>query len=226
VAAIIILWLTLRKKFKGQQIVFYIITSILTFFELASRCINLAGTNDFSFKNIYQIIMPIHLCSIVVITIIISWFCQIKSLLNASFIVGFFATIIFLLYPAVGFNTKIIGFSQLYSITSHSLGMVLVMLLFLWHRVDLRITKVWQPLLLYGCSLLNALILNLTMYPTANYLYFMEDVFGWDINIWLYRFILLSILLLTTFAWYTKDIVLCIRKNIVNRKQIIPPPNG
>ena len=73
-ATIVLSLIFYRKSQKAKNILFVVLVSILLFFEIASRVVNLIIETDFSWQNIFKIIMPLHVCSVMVWILIISVF--------------------------------------------------------------------------------------------------------------------------------------------------------
>ena len=63
-ACLILTLIFYKKSEKAKNILFYVLASILLFFEITSRIVNLIITNDYSFENIFKILVPMHICSV------------------------------------------------------------------------------------------------------------------------------------------------------------------
>ncbi|MBQ7307030.1 MAG: YwaF family protein, partial [Clostridia bacterium] len=113
-----------KKEEKTKQLLFKIFAWIFLFFEVLSRLVNLIITSDYSLGNIAKIILPMHICSVVVVLIIIAIFTKNKLLINFTAICGLLSTLAFLLYPAVGLNRVFMSFTCIYSTFTHMLGFV------------------------------------------------------------------------------------------------------
>ncbi|MDD4351090.1 MAG: YwaF family protein [Clostridia bacterium] len=212
----VILALVFRKNKKGQRIVLNSIIGILIFFEITSRIFEMINLDSYTFQTIYEVLMPCHFCSIVVVSIIIAYLIKWQPLINVSVVGGFLATLVFLLYPAVGFNTNIITFSQLYSISSHSLGFIFCVLMVSYKKVDLDIKKIYQPIIYYAGAVLYGVFLNFVLYPGSNYMYFVKNELGIDVSIHIYRLILLAILAFEILCCYIPPLI---KKRIMTKKQ-------
>ncbi len=171
-----------RKSQKAKNILLTILISILLFFEISSRVVNLAICTDFSWQNILKILLPMHICSVAVVTLIIGYFSKNKILMNFSTVVGFLATIAFLLYPAVGINKMYISFTCLYSITSHIVGFVVSCLLINLGFVKLKFNDIWQTFLCFAIMFAYGVLLDFVILPGSDYMYLVNDPLSLDIT--------------------------------------------
>lgn len=212
----ILLAIIFRKNKKAQKILLNSIIGILIFFEITSRVLEMISLDIYTFPKIYEVLMPCHFCSIVVVSIIIGYLIKWQPLINVSVVGGFLATSVFLLYPAVGFNTSVITFSQLYSIASHSLGFIFAVLMVSYKKVDLDIKKIYQPIIYYAAAVLYGVFLNFVLYPGSNYMYFVKNELGLNVNIHVYRLILIAILSFEILCCYIPPLI---KKSILAKKQ-------
>ena len=130
VALCIALTLIFRKRSeRTKRILFYVFGGVFLFFEILSRIVDLCITTNYSWQNIIEILLPMHICSVMVWVFIFAIFTKKQFLINYSCIGGILATVAFLLYPAVGLNRVYMSFTCLYSTISHMLGFVCCVLL-------------------------------------------------------------------------------------------------
>ena len=77
-SAIILSIIFHNKSQKTKNIVMGILVSVLLFFEIVSRIVNLIIAKD----SVFVILTPMHICSVAVCVAIISYFFKIKTLIN------------------------------------------------------------------------------------------------------------------------------------------------
>lgn len=188
--------LLFKNNKKGQNIVLTSIACILLFFEITSRIIDFIELNEYTFAKLYDCFMPCHFCSVMVVLLIITHFFKIKKLYSIISIGGILATSTFLLYPSVGFNTNIIGFSQLYSIASHILGFIYAILLLIYGKAILDLKNLKRILIFFVLIICYALLLEFVINPGSNYYYFFEDEIGLDVPLILYQLLIIGILVI------------------------------
>lgn len=151
VIAIVILSLIFRKKSeKSKRILFYVLGSILLLFEISSRVVKFIVEENLTFEKAVKIILPMHICSVMVWVFIVAIFTNNKVLKNFACVGGLLATIVFLLYPSVGLNRVYMTFDCLYSTLSHCVGFVCSILMLTLKRTDFDIKKMWQTYACFG----------------------------------------------------------------------------
>ena len=184
IAIVLVIVLTIifaKKSQKTKNALLTVLVSILLFFEISSRILNFAICTDFSWQNILKILLPMHICSVAVVTLIVGYFSKNKVLMNFSTIVGLLATIAFLLYPAVGINKVYISFTCLYSIISHITGFVVSCLLINLGFVKLKFNEIWQTYLCFGIMFAYGALLDFVILPGSDYMYLVHDPLSLDI---------------------------------------------
>ena len=164
-----------KKSQKSKNILLTILVSILLFFEIVSRIVNLVICTNFSWQNILEILLPMHICSVAVVTLIIAYFSKNKLLINFSTVLGILATSIFLLYPAVGINRTHVSFTCLYSIISHVTGFVVVCLLINLGYAKFILKDIWQNYVCFVIMFGYGALLDFVILPGSDYMYLLND---------------------------------------------------
>lgn len=164
-----------KKSQKTKNILLTILISVLIFFEIVSRIVNLAIATSFTFESVFKIIMPMHICSVAVWVIIIGFLFKQKTLINFATIIGILATTGFLLYPAVGINKMYISFTCLYSITSHVTGFVVCILLITLGYVKFEFKDIWKTFVCFALMFLWGVLLDFVILPGSDYMYLRND---------------------------------------------------
>ena len=163
------------KSKKSQQILLYVLAGILLFFEISIRIVNLIVISEYSFKNIATIILPREICSIMVWVFIITIFTKKQVLYNFSVIGGLLATVIFLLYPAVGLNRTYMSFACIYSVVSHMIAFIYGVLMLSFGLVRFEFNKIWHIYLCFVIMFLWGVLLDFVIFPGENYMYLIND---------------------------------------------------
>lgn len=198
---ILFTYLFKNKGEKAKDTLFTVFASILLFFEITSRIINLIFLDSYTLENIVHILLPMHICSVVVWVIIIGIYSKNKLLLNYGTICGLLATLAFLLYPAVGINQKYMAFTNIYSTVSHMLGFIIAITMLTLKRITFELKKVWQPYLCFTIMFSYGALLNFVIFPGSDYMYMRNDPLSLNIN-FPYQILYLIIIAIYTFSFY------------------------
>lgn len=174
-ACVILTWIFYKRSDRAKQILFYVFASILLFFEITSRVVNLIIAESYTFASVMEILLPMHMCSVMVWVFIIAIFLKNQFLLNFGVIGGLLATLAFLLYPAVGLNRVYMSFTCIYSTFSHMLGFITVILLMTLKMVRFEFKKIWQPFLCFAIMFGWGALLNWVIFPGSDYMYLRND---------------------------------------------------
>lgn len=159
-----------NKSKKQKDTLLWVFWSILLFFEITSRVINLIKGKD-----IITTILPFHFCSIMVWVMLFAVILKNKHMYNIAAMGGLVATSAFLLYPAVGFNVEILKFSQYYSVISHSLGFILSIFLLTQGYVDFSWKNIWAVGVFLFVVYVHSILCNFVFYTGENYMYYVEN---------------------------------------------------
>lgn len=204
VACVLCVALTLifiKKSQKTKQILFNVFGGVFLFFEIASRIVNLIIEENLTFMKFLEIMLPAHICSVMVWVFIVAIFSKKQILINYSVIGGILATIVFLLYPAVGLNRVYMSFTCLYSTISHMLGFVCCILLMTLSQVRFKFKDIWQMYLCFAIMFCWGAILNFLIFPGSDYMYMINDPLELGLN-FPYQILYLAILIVYVLAYY------------------------
>lgn len=190
-----------NKSQKAKQTLLYVFGGIFLFFEITSRIVDLATTNSLTFLKVLEIILPLHICSVMVWVIIIAIFTKKQFLFNFACIGGLIATLAFLLYPAVGLNRVYMSFTCLYSTISHMLGFICCILLMTLGVAKFEPKKIWQPIVCFVVMFCWGAIANFLIFPGADYMYMINDPLELNLN-FPYQILYAIILLAYTSMFY------------------------
>lgn len=190
-----------NKSEKAKNILFYVFGGIFVFFEVASRVVNLIIADTYTLSSVAKILLPMHICSVMVWVFIFAIFTRKEFLINYSVIGGIIATLAFLLYPAVGLNRVYMSFTCIYSTVSHMLGFVCCVLLMTLGRASFKYKDIWKSLLCLTVMFCWGALLNFVIFPGSDYMYMVNDPLELGLN-FPYQILYGAILLLYTLAYY------------------------
>lgn len=207
-----------KRSEKTKNVFLYFCGTILLLFEIASRVINLWFADTYTIASVAKIILPMHMCSVMVWIFIIGIFFRNKMLLRYSAIMGLLSTLAFLVYPAVGINQKYMAFTNVYSTFSHMLGFVLCVSLMTLRLVEFRFKRIWEP---YLCAIIMFAyggLLNWIIFPGSDYMYMRHDPLGLDLR-YPYQYLYGGILIVYIFLFYFINLFTRkrVKKETVNR---------
>ena len=206
----IVFTLIFRKKSeKTKNILFNVFGGIFLFFEILTRIVSLIILDNYTVESVTKIILPMHICSVMVWIFIVAIFSKKQFLLNFSVLGGILATTAFLLYPAVGLNKQYMSFSCFYSTFSHSLGFVCCILMMTLGRVKFEFKKIWQPIVCFTIMFLWGALLNFVIFPGSDYMYMINDPLELDLGGFPYQvlYVILILIYITVFyfVYYIKQ---------------------
>ena len=190
-----------KKSQRAKNILLTILVSVLLFFEIVSRVVNLVICSDFSWQNILKIILPMHICSVAVVFLIIGYFSKNKVIINFVTIAGLLSTFAFLAYPAVGINRTYISFTCLYSIVSHVTGFVVACLLINLGYAKFKFKDIWQNYLCFAIMFVWGYLLDFVILPGSDYMYLRNDPLELNLG-FPYHFLYGAILVVYILAFY------------------------
>ena len=110
-----------NKSDKTKRTILLIIASILMFFELTRRIVNITNPITFEKYNLLWVLLPRPGCAISVWLVMFAPVINKKWFYNFASMVSILCAVIFFAYPGAGFLNKYIIFENLYSIVTHSL---------------------------------------------------------------------------------------------------------
>lgn len=194
VSSILLSIIFYRKSQKAKNILLVVLVSILLFFEIASRIVNLIIETEYTWQNIFKIILPLHVCSVMVWIFIIAAFTRKQVLFDFAVIGGLLATAGFLLYPSVGLNRTYMSFTCLYSTISHSVGFVCAILLMSLGFAKFEWKNIWQPILCFAIMFGWGALVDFVILPGQNYMYLRTDPLELELS-FPFHFLYLAILL-------------------------------
>ena len=206
-ACLILTLIFYKKSEKAKNILLYVLASILLFFEITSRIVNLIITDDYGFENIFKILVPMHICSVMVWVFIIAIFSHSKTLMEYSVIGGLIATVAFLAYPAVGLNRVYMSFTCIYSTFSHAIGFVTVILMMILGKVHFKFKDIWKVYLCFTVMFLWGVLLDFVIFPGSDYMYIVNDPLELNLN-FPYQILYAAVLIVYVLIFYVVDFII------------------
>ena len=200
-----------NKSQKTKNIVMGILVSVLLFFEIVSRIVNLIIAKD----SVFVILTPMHICSVAVWVVIISYFFKIKTLINFATIVALLSTIAFLISPAVGINRTFISFTCLYSITSHVTGFVVSILFMTLGYANFKFKDIWKTYLCFAIMFLWGVLIDFVILPGEDYMYLRNDPLELNLN-FPYQILYMTIIAVYILLFY---LITFIKNKITSRNK-------
>ena len=206
-----------KKDEKIKNKLFKIFAWIFLFFEVLSRMVNLIIETDYSIGNIAKIILPMHICSVVVVLIIVAIFTNNKILINFTTICGLLSTLAFLLYPAVGLNRVYMSFTCIYSTFTHMLGFICSILLITLKICKFNFKEIWQTFLCFVIMFCWGGLLNFVIFPGSDYMYMVNDPLGLNLSI-PYQIPYLIVIIIYITSFYFIPFLINKIKKVINAK--------
>lgn len=150
-----------KNKEKTRKIIIVTLTSLLLFFEVMMRVVRFRiYWNDLTFKQVMWIIIPRPWCAIASWSLLLSVVIKKKFFYNYASTTALLCTIMFFACPGVGFNNQIILFENLYSISTHSLLLIISISLITLGYTDFRYHKgIWKEAVALAITVLYALVM-------------------------------------------------------------------
>lgn len=215
----IVLTLIFRKKSEiAKTILFYVFGGLFIFFEITSRVVNLIIADTYTWESVAKIILPMHICSVMVWVFIFAIFTKNQVLINYSVIGGILATTAFLLYPAVGLNRVYMSFTCIYSTVSHMLGFVCCILLMTLGKAHFYFKDIWQTFVCFAIMFVWGAIINFIIFPGSDYMYMINDPLELNLKI-PYQIVYVILIALYTLTYY-------IIYSLTHRKNSNTPKNN
>lgn len=205
-----------KRSQKAKQILFYVIGGIFLFFEILSRVVNLIIEDSYTWQSVLKIILPMHICSVMVWVIIVAIFARNKVLLNFGVIGGLLATFAFLAYPAVGLNRVYMSFTCIYSTVSHMLGFITTIILMTLGMTEFELKKIWQTYLCFVVMFAWGALLNFVIFPGSDYMYMVNDPLELNLS-FPYQILYVVIIAVYAFMFY---FISWVKRKIKGRKQL------
>lgn len=226
IALIVGLSLLFRKKsVKARRIVLWVLVGLILLFEIARRIINFCkATGPFSAHDVLHILLPRPWCAISCWALIIATIFNKKFLYNFASITSLLCALIFFAYPGVGFNNKYILFENLYSIGTHSLILVVSILMITLKFAHFEYKNIWKESICFVVLLAYAFLEIYALKIESDPMYFMpnndlQDILGISYGAFLPLYILFLLVYFNIF-YLIGDRKTVFKKRIKAKKEV------
>lgn len=224
ILAIFFIFKKAKNKEKTRKIILIILASSILFFEVVCRIVFFIRLYYFHVPDMegwtaLKIIIPKPWCAIACWSVIACPLVNKKFFYNYTSITGLLCTIIFFIYPGVGFNNVYIVFRNVYSIATHALLLISAVSLMTLKFTEFKYKEIWKVFVCLAATYIYALIEVYILKTERDPLYFMphgdiqEGILGipWGLYITLY---IIVILVYINVFYLIGD-----RKNIFKKKE-------
>ncbi len=135
---------------KYRRIVIIVLASLILFFEITRRIINLIKTDTHTLHSLLVTLLPRPWCAISCWMVMIAVLVNKKFFYNFASITSILCGLIFFAYPGAGFNHKVILFENVYSIATHALFFTTAILFITLDFTDCKFKGRWKELICLG----------------------------------------------------------------------------
>jgi hypothetical protein len=164
-----------KKSDKAKSIVIYVLVGLVFLFEISRRTINIIKEDNYTIDFILYTLLPRPWCAISCWTLIIASIFRKKFIYNTACISSLLCAIIYFAYPGAGFNNKYILYENLYSISTHSLLLIISILLMVFKKTEFKYKNLWKVavsfMVLYAYGFFEIYALDISTDP----MYFMPE---------------------------------------------------
>jgi len=185
VVSIIILSLLLKNKSERFKTIFFKTCGwIFLTVEIIQRILKYIFAENMTFSWFMQKLLPLYFCSITVCCLSISLILNNKTMINAFSIMAILVTLAYLIYPAAGLNKLYLSFEALYSISSHSFGFVVAVLLIITGFAKFEFKDIWKTYLIFLAAVIYGIFVTLVAFPnTEDYVFILSNPLGFETSI-------------------------------------------
>lgn len=174
IGLILLVSLTMRKKSeKAKRIVLWVLAALILMFELTRRIVNLVKADTMDFHSAMHILLPRPWCAISCWALMISAIVNKRFFYNFTSITSLLCALVFFAYPGVGFNNEYILFENLYSIATHSLVLVMSVLLITLRFTKFEYKNCWKEAICFVALLVYVLLEIYVLKIESDPMYFM-----------------------------------------------------
>lgn len=183
VALILIFNLIVKRshnKDKTKKIIVYILVGAIAFFEIMIRfvqCVKLYHLHLPEMEGITMlwIILPKPWCAVSCWALIASVFLKKTFFYNYASLSALLCSVIFFVYPGVGFNNVHLLFENWYSILTHALLLTTSITLMTFKIADFRYKYLWKVAICFVLTFVYALVEIYILKIQTDPMYFMPD---------------------------------------------------
>lgn len=198
ITTIILLAMFFRNKnLKTRKLIITILVSLILFFEISRRIINLikADYNTITFNDFLYTMLPRPWCAISCWLLISTYFVKKDWFYNLCSMSALLCAIIFFIYPEAGFNNLHILFDNFYSVVTHALLLITSITLITFRFTNFSIYNFKKVFISFVCIFIYAFLEIFVLDIENDPLYFMPNndiinIFGLPYIIYLLLYII------------------------------------
>lgn len=169
-----------NNKERFKKIVIHALVYSILFFEIVSRIVYIVRMyyyNDplMADYDLIWVLLPRPWCAVACWSLIASIFVKKKFFYNYASLSALLCSVIFFIYPGVGYNNQYIMFSNLYSIVTHALLLTTSITLIMFKWTEFKIDNLWKVLLAFLLTQVYALIEVFVLKIHHDPMYFMPN---------------------------------------------------
>lgn len=198
-----------HNKEKTKKIIVYALVGAIAFFEIMIRfvrCVNLFyfQQQEMEGVSLLWIMLPRPWCAISCWALIASVFLKKTFFYNYASLSALLCSVIFFIYPGVGFNNVHLLFDNWYSILTHALLLVTSITLMNFKIADFRYNQLWKVAVCFLLTYAYAFVQVFVLFVNTDPLYFMPngdiqaDILKIDYGLYLFGYIALILIYINT----------------------------
>ena len=200
-----------KNKEKAKKIIVFTLTSLILFFEIASRVVYLIKkyvifSPGMEGLSLTWIILPKPWCAIACWALIASVYVNRRFFYNYASLSALLCSLIFFSYPGVGYNNQYILFDNLYSIVTHALLLTTSITLIVLRFTEFKYRGIWKVGIAFALTYVYGLIQIYLLKTQTDPMYFMPngDIQAGILKIsyGLYLFLYIAFILIYVNAFY------------------------
>lgn len=226
IAIIIAITLLLRKKSeKARRIVLWVLAALILTFEITRRVVNFIKADYFDFNSVMYLLLPRPWCAISCWALMLSTIINKKFFYNFTSITSLLCALVFFAYPGVGFNNEYILFENLYSIATHSLVLVMSILLITLRFTKFEYKNCWKEAICFVALLIYVFLEIYVLKIESDPMYFMPgndvmEILGVNYGAFLAIYIVFMLVYFNVF-YLIDDRKTVFRKRIKPHKNVV-----
>lgn len=226
IGLILLVSLTMRKKSeKAKRIVLWVLAALILVFEVTRRIVNFIKADTLDFNSVMHILLPRPWCAISCWALMLSTIINKKFFYNFTSITSLLCALVFFAYPGVGFNNEYILFENLYSIATHSLVLVMSILLITLRFTKFEYKNCWKEAICFVALLIYVLLEIYVLKIESDPMYFMPgndvmEILGVNYGAFLAIYIVFMLVYFNVF-YLIDDRKTVFRKRIKPHKNVV-----
>ena len=198
-----------RNRECAKKRIIFSLVGLIAFFEIMIRfvqCVKLYCLHlpEMSGITMLWILLPKPWCAISCWALIASVFIKKAFFYNFASLSALLCSVIFFVYPGVGFNNEYLLFENWYSILTHALLLTTSITLMVFKYADFKYKTLWKVAICFLLTFVYAFIEIFVLHLHADPMYFMPngdiqaDILRLDYGLYLFGYIALILVYINT----------------------------